>query len=38
MSLSIVDLASEKIERLTYGGSTGDDPAWRDAVIGKSTF
>jgi hypothetical protein len=26
------------VERLTYGGSADDDPAWRDGVVGKSSF
>ena len=38
MSLSIVDVATDEITRLTYGGSAWDDFAWRDGIVGKSTF
>jgi Tol biopolymer transport system component len=38
MSLSVVPAVGGEIARLTYGGSAWDDPAWRDGVIGKSTF
>ena len=38
VSLSAVDVRSGEIERVTYGGSSGDDPAWRDPIVGKSSF
>jgi Tol biopolymer transport system component len=38
ISLSEVSLAGKAVERITYGGSTGDDPAWRDGVVGKTSF
>jgi Tol biopolymer transport system component len=37
-SLSIVDEASGDLEKVTFGGSTLDDPAWRDGIVGKNTF
>jgi Tol biopolymer transport system component len=38
MTLSQVGLTGDDPERITYGGSTGDDPAWRDVIVGKSSF
>jgi Tol biopolymer transport system component len=38
VSLSQVTPNGETVERITYGGSTGDDPAWRDGIVGKSSF
>jgi Tol biopolymer transport system component len=37
-SLSVVDAAGGDVRKLTFGGSVGDDPAWRDGVIGKSSW
>jgi len=37
-SLSIVDLAGGDPRQLTYGSATWDDPAWRDTIVGKSTW
>jgi Tol biopolymer transport system component len=37
-TLSIVDLAGGEPRRLTYGASSWDDPAWRDGIVGKSTW
>ena len=31
-------LTGDSPRRITYGASTGDDPAWRDGVVGKSSF
>ncbi|HKP17571.1 MAG TPA: hypothetical protein VJT84_03765 [Gaiellaceae bacterium] len=38
ISLAVVDVATGHVEKLTYGGSAWDDPSWRDAVAGKSTW
>ena len=38
MSLSQVGLAGDSPSRITYGASSGDDPAWRDVIVGKSSF
>jgi len=38
MSRSHVGIAADAVERITYGGFTGDDPAWRDGILGKSGF
>jgi Tol biopolymer transport system component len=37
-SLSVVDVEGGDPQRLTFGGSTADDPAWRDGIVGKSTW
>jgi Tol biopolymer transport system component len=38
MSLSQVGLTGKAVARITHGASTGDDPAWRDGIVGKSSF
>jgi Tol biopolymer transport system component len=38
MTLSQVGLTGDSPRRITYGASTGDDPAWRDGIVGKSSF
>jgi hypothetical protein len=37
-TLSIVDVAGGDSRVLTYRSSTWDDPAWRDGIVGKSTW
>ena len=37
-SLSVVDIRTGEVTKLTYDGSRSDDPTWRDDVVGKSTF
>jgi hypothetical protein len=37
-SLSVVDIRTGEVRKLTYDGSVSDDPTWRDSVVGKSTF
>jgi Tol biopolymer transport system component len=37
-TLSIVDVEGGEPSRLTFGGSSWDDPAWRDGILGKSTW
>lgn len=38
MTLSQVGLTGDSPRRITDGASTGDDPAWRDGIVGKSSF
>ena len=37
-SLSVVEPATGKLRKLTFGGSRWDDPSWRDPAVGKSTW
>jgi Tol biopolymer transport system component len=37
-SLSVVDISTGELTKLTYDGSASDDLAWRDSVVGKSTW
>jgi Tol biopolymer transport system component len=38
MTLSVVAANGGDAQRLTFGGARWDDPAWRDGVVGRSTF
>lgn len=37
-SLSVVEARGRGLRTVTFGGGVADDPAWRDGVVGKSTW
>ena len=37
-SLSVVGVGGRGLRNVTFGGGVADDPAWRDGVVGKSTW